>query len=351
MVASMSPPTASSPFPAISHPLSDLHAILAPHFAALDGELAEQVDAFEPEVRDLARYCLGCSGKRLRSMLVFLSGWRTGGMPDGELVRAAAVIEMVHLATLVHDDIMDRADLRRGRPTVSARAGDATAVLLGDALFAHAVVLSTRFPTTSICRRVAEATRRVCTGEIIQTLGATVDEPGATAARYWRIIELKTAELFQVSCVVGAELAGRPAPIVQTLGEFGRSFGRAYQVYDDLTDFAGSRAEAGKTLGTDLASGKITLPLQTLCDRLPSGEGRALFEALRRGETPAWSQAVTQMRALGVFDAVATTAKNEIAAAEAHLAACDGVECTPLLGRLANALRQQVDHLLAQRGA
>jgi octaprenyl-diphosphate synthase len=139
MVASMSPPPASSPFPATTHPLSELNALLAPHFAALDEALADQAAAFEPEVRELARYCLGGSGKRLRSMLVFLSGWRAPGPPDADLVRAAAVIEMVHLATLVHDDIMDRAELRRGRPTVSARDGNATAVLLGDALFAQAV--------------------------------------------------------------------------------------------------------------------------------------------------------------------------------------------------------------------
>jgi octaprenyl-diphosphate synthase len=176
----------------------------------------------------------------------------------------------------------------------------------------------------------------------------SIDDPAATSARYWRIIELKTAELFEASCVVGAELAGHPAPFVHVLGEFGRRLGRAYQIYDDLTDFAGSNEEAGKTLGTDLASGKVTLPLQLLGERLPPEARRALLEALGNGQPSAWSVAVTQMRDRGVFEEVALTVKREIAAAEAHLAACDGVECAHLLMRLSSALKVQVDHLLAR---
>jgi len=137
---------------------------LAGHQAALDAFLREQLAEFEPEIRDLAAYSLDAAGKRIRPALVFLSGWQGPGAPTPELVRVAAVVEMVHLATLVHDDIMDGAEVRRNRPTVARRYGSAAAVLLGDALFAHALHLTTQFPTTAVCAAVSVAMRRVCAG-------------------------------------------------------------------------------------------------------------------------------------------------------------------------------------------
>jgi len=121
---------------------------------ALDAVLREQVSHFEPEVRELAGYCLDSTGKRLRPLLIFLAGWNGRGDVDPLLVRAAAVVEMTHLATLVHDDIMDHALLRRGRTTGAAKEGPDVAVLLGDALFAQAMWLSTQFPTTEVCSSV-----------------------------------------------------------------------------------------------------------------------------------------------------------------------------------------------------
>ena len=171
---------------------------LTAHQSALDAFLHEQLAEFEPEIRDLAAYSLEASGKRLRPALVFLSGWKGPGAPSAELVRVAAVVEMVHLATLVHDDIMDGAEVRRNRPTVARRYGSAAAVLLGDALFAHALHLTTQFQTTAVCAAVSVAMRRVCAGEIVQTLrrgSLRVDR-----ADYTRIVDLKTAELFRVSC-------------------------------------------------------------------------------------------------------------------------------------------------------
>ena len=123
-----------------------------------------------------------------------------------DLVRAAAVVELVHLATLVHDDIMDSADVRRSRRTATREFGPTAAVLLGDALFAHALHLATHFPTTEVCAAVSESTRRVCAGEIVQTLGRRSTD--LTPADYQRIIDLKTAELFRVSCFLGARLSG-----------------------------------------------------------------------------------------------------------------------------------------------
>lgn len=312
---------------------------------ALDEVLREQVAHFEPEVRELAAYCLESTGKRLRPLLVFLAGWSGAAEIDPLLVRAAAVVEMTHLATLVHDDIMDHAMLRRGRETVSAKDGPAVAVLLGDALFAQSVWLSTQFPDTEVCRSVAVATRQVCTGEIVQTLGGPTAAP--SRERYRRIIDLKTAELFHVSCRLGARLGGGDAATVDAAGEFGRRLGIAYQIYDDLTDFLGTAEGAGKTLGTDWASGKLTLPVLCLLERCSSDEGQRLLQLLRQGDESAGAMVVTRMREIGVFPAVAREAQAEIDAARTALAGMGERPAAAMLGELATYLEGQLAKLLA----
>lgn len=317
---------------------------LQPGMRALDEVLREQVAHFEPEVRDLAAYCLDSTGKRLRPLLVFMAGWSGRPEPEPLLVRAAAVVEMTHLATLVHDDIMDHATLRRGRATVSAKDGPSVAVLLGDALFAQSVWLSTQFPTTEVCRSVAVATRQVCTGEIVQTLGGPGAQP--SRERYRRIIDLKTAELFHVSCRLGARLGGGPDAFVEAAGRFGRRLGIAYQIYDDLTDFASSAEAAGKTLGTDWASGKFTLPVLCLLERSEEGERERLLLQLRNGSVDAGVEIAVLMARAGVFCAVADEARTEIAAALAELADWHQLPATGMLRELAGYLAGQLDKLL-----
>lgn len=225
---------------------------------ALTVFLDEQLQAFEPEVRDLVDYCLRYQGKRIRPVLVLFSGSPVTERDRQALIQAAAVVELVHLATLVHDDILDDATLRHSSDTVSARWGTSAAVLLGDAVFSHALKLAADFPTVEVCRAVSLATRRVCAGEIRQTF-----ERGNAQIKledYFRMIELKTAELFKVSCFLGAHLSGSNHEQVAATSEFGRQLGTAYQIYDDLADILGDEKKIGKTLGTDLASGKFTLP-------------------------------------------------------------------------------------------
>jgi len=338
-------PNPSSQIPPHSRDFATVLELLKPGMRALDAVLREQVAHFEPEVRDLALYCLESTGKRLRPLLVFFAGWSGGSEPAPLLVRAAAVVEMTHLATLVHDDIMDHAALRRGRATVSAKDGPDVAVLLGDALFAQAMWLSTQFPTTEVCSSVAVATRQVCTGEIVQTLGG----PGAAPSRerYRRIIDLKTAELFHVSCRLGARLGGGAADFVEAAGRFGRRLGIAYQIYDDLTDFVGTAEGAGKTLGTDWASGKMTLPVLCLLERSEPAEAERLLALLRAGSDTAGAALTARMRAAGVFQAVGREAHAEIAAARAELTPWAAVPATAMLGELAAYLEGQLDRLLA----
>jgi octaprenyl-diphosphate synthase len=314
--------------------------MLASNLAALDEFLQGQLSAFEPEIRAMVNYCIDTSGKRIRPALVFLSGWKDPHVVSPDLVRSAAVVELVHLATLVHDDIMDSADVRRSRKTATREFGPTAAVLLGDALFAHALHLATDFPTTEVCAAVSESTRRVCAGEIVQTLRRRSTD--LTPADYQRIIDLKTAELFRVSCRLGARIAGYEDGYVEAAARFGRHLGIAYQIYDDLADFFGLEEKIGKTLGTDLASGKLTLPLFALMDRLPPGERAALTREIS-GLAPASPELrLRQMLELGVFDAVETAVRGEVAAARTALAGWPGLPPTRHLLALGDVLLAQV---------
>ncbi len=235
--------------------------------SSLDQFLLDQIPTFELELREIIQFALSHSGKRLRPVLVFTAGSPDGESFQGSLVRAAAVVEMVHLATLVHDDVLDDADLRHRQETVARRFGVSAAILAGDALFAQALRLASDFETTLVCRMVSEATRKVCAGEVEQTFNRISRDGGIE--RYFRVIDRKTAELFRVSCALGSAIfAPEAEERIRATSDFGRHLGLAYQIYDDLVDLLGDEKKVGKTLGTDLQGEKLTLPLLLLGDSL-----------------------------------------------------------------------------------
>ena len=239
---------------------------IKPHTDALVDFIQSEIQSFEPEIRELVEYCFRHQGKKIRPLLVFYSGWTAADEPNPAIIRAAAIMEMVHQATLVHDDILDDASLRHNSATLSKKYNGHIAVLLGDALFSHALKLASEFPTVDVCRAVSQATRRVCAGEISQSLH--LNNCDITIEEYYRIIDLKTAELFRVSCQLGATLSAFDPEFTKAAATFGRHIGIAYQIFDDLSDLIGTEAEIGKTLGTDLKSGKHTLPIILLMNKL-----------------------------------------------------------------------------------
>ena len=247
-----------------------------PFIEAVGRKLATQVEEFDPEVVRYADYALNGQGKHLRAALVALTANSLGKTNESH-VTAAVIIEMVHLATLVHDDVIDEAQIRRGRPTLAANWTNEIAVLFGDCLFAHALRLAASFPTPDVCRAVAMATNTVCSGEILQTQHRR--DFKFTRERYFKVIEMKTAELFALSCDLAANFSGATGEVRGALRQFGLAFGTAYQVYDDCVDLFGSEAAAGKSLGTDLAKGKLTLPVLLLLERA-GVEDRARVENL-----------------------------------------------------------------------
>ncbi|HEY3755228.1 MAG TPA: polyprenyl synthetase family protein [Opitutaceae bacterium] len=332
--------------PAISppkHVFSGVFELLERHLAQLDRFLAAQPKDFEPEIREMVVYAMAATGKRIRPALVFLSGWQGPDTVPHELIRAAAVVELIHLATLVHDDIMDDADIRRNRETAARKFGSTPAVLLGDALFAHALNLATQFSTTEVCAAVSDSTRRVCAGEIVQTMRR--GSLAVSREEYSRIIELKTAELFRVSCLLGARLADAPGGYTDAAACFGRHLGVAYQIYDDLADYFGHADRIGKTLGTDLASGKVTLPLFILLERLNPSEAEALRAEVVGGHPPRLAEHSRQMRELGVFDAVQIEVESELTAAREALTPWRDRPSAGMLLGLADLLQEQLANL------
>ena len=313
---------------------------VGPHMAALDRFMRSEVEHFEPEIRGMAAYCLDTSGKRLRPTMVFVSGWQGEGVVSDDLVRAAGVVEMVHLATLVHDDIMDRAEIRRSRRTAAREFGPDAAVLLGDALFSQALHIASQFPTTEVCRLVSESTRKVCSGEIMQTLRRR--DINISLAEYRRMIDLKTAELFRVSCFLGARLSGHEPAFATAADRFGHHLGIAYQIYDDLVDFIGEEQRIGKTLGTDLATGKLTLPLMLLLEQLSPEERATMVEALRGGKPLGLAASKQRMEELGIAEGVVRAIDDELAVAADALAPFARLAPVPLMLELGEMLRKQV---------
>jgi len=244
--------------------LTEIFLSVAPFLDGVKRQLSEQVSAFDQEIAPYAEYALTRQGKQLRAALTGLAANCVGGWNES-VTSAAVIIEMVHLATLVHDDILDEAEVRRGLPTLASKWGNSVAVLAGDCLFAHSLKLAADFPTPDVCRAVSTATRNVCSGEIIQS--HRKGNLRLSEAEYLKIIRMKTGELFALACELGGSLADATSDEAQALRNYGMALGTAYQIYDDCLDLFGAETDAGKSLGTDIAGGKATLPLLLLQDQ------------------------------------------------------------------------------------
>ena len=237
--------------------------LIASEMKGVESEILAQVEAFDPALAPYMQHICKAAGKRIRPTLAILTGNAFGGKPE-DSIKIGVILELIHMATLVHDDIIDEARTRRQVPTPNAKWGNGMAVLLGDALFSHALSLATDFDSIDICRKVGRASKEVCEGEIMQTQRRF--DLTLTKAEYFRIIEMKTGALFAAACGLAAQLAGADKKTCDALWNYGLKLGTAYQIYDDCLDLVGSEAEVGKTLRTDLESGKLTLPILNLLE-------------------------------------------------------------------------------------
>ena len=231
--------------------------------------LADSLSNLDKEIKAHALDAALSGGKRIRPLLVY--HFAGHGLVSQEFtLKASVILEIVHLATLIHDDILDGAEIRRNLPAMHEKIGPHAAILLGDALFGFALELASQFPTTRICATVAEATRKTCSGEIRQTFAR--GSSSVSLDEYVGFINDKTGELFRASCEIGAYLAGADDLTIQKAGQFGLSLGINYQVFDDLIDMFENPENSDKSLGSDWETGKMTLPYILLRESVKGNE-------------------------------------------------------------------------------
>lgn len=324
-----------------------LIAPLQSHLDGLTQFMEEQVAEFEPEVQESVSFSFRHQGKRLRPLLVFFSGLSSADDPRSlELTRAAAILELIHLATLVHDDIIDDADIRHRAETIVARYGANHAVLLGDALFAHALKLATDFSGNLVCREVALSMRRVCAGEIAQSLN--LRKADLTLEDYFRIIHFKTAELFALSCFLGSTLGGDSPEVALAKKKYGKHLGTAYQIYDDIIDFWGDEKRIGKTLGTDVATKKFTLPLLLLINSQEEEARQELINKILAADSSEETRIELRddMNARGINRLVKDHVLTELNEARSALEECENDLCYLPFQSFIAYLELQVNSLL-----
>ncbi|MEK6643591.1 MAG: polyprenyl synthetase family protein [Planctomycetota bacterium] len=260
---------------------------IAVHTDLIQAELADVIEVFDREIRsdlpfvnELTERTRAYRGKLLRPQLLLLSGMAAGKLTRDHVV-LAAVVEMVHMATLVHDDVLDEADVRRRSPTVNRLVGNEAAVLLGDYLISHSYHLCSSLGSTRASRRIADVTNTVCEGELMQI--ANRGNWSLTEDEYLEIIRRKTAALTGVCGELGAETSGATVDVVRHMTEFGIDLGIAFQIVDDLLDLTATQAEMGKSVGRDAEMGKLTLPAIRFLQRADAMSRQRLIDALSAG--------------------------------------------------------------------
>ncbi|NBN92272.1 MAG: octaprenyl diphosphate synthase, partial [Betaproteobacteria bacterium] len=226
--------------------------------AAVDRVIRERLHSEVALVSQVADYIISAGGKRLRPALVVLSS-RAHGIQDARVHELAAIIEFIHTATLLHDDVVDESALRRGRDTANAAFGNAPAVLVGDFLYSRAFQMMVGIGSMRVMEVLADATNIIAEGEVLQLMNC--NDPDIDEAAYLRVIRYKTAKLFEASTRLGAVLGGADALHEAAMAEYGMRLGTAYQLVDDILDYSGDSGSTGKNVGDDLAEGKPTLPL------------------------------------------------------------------------------------------
>src|SRR5580693_8574795 len=238
--------------------LEEIRALVQTDLESVNRVIRARLKSAVPLVDQIADHIIGGGGKRLRPLLVVLVG-RACGATGVDCERAAAFIEFIHTATLLHDDVVDQSARRRGRDTANEIFGNQASVLVGDFVYSRAFQMMAATRSQRVIEIMADATNVIAEGEVLQLMNA--HDPGTTEARYLEVIHRKTAQLFQAGAEVAAVISGAPEPIQRDLSSYGRHLGTAYQLIDDVLDYQSDPETRGKNLGDDLAEGKPTLPL------------------------------------------------------------------------------------------
>lgn len=313
--------------------------LIADDMRAMDAVIARRLQSEVPLVAEVSQYIIAAGGKRLRPALVLLMSGALGYEGD-QRFNLAAVVEFIHTATLLHDDVVDESTLRRGRSTANEVFGNPASVLVGDFLYSRAFQMMVEVGDMRIMQTLAEATNVIAEGEVLQLMNmhdAALSEEG-----YLRVIRSKTAKLFEASARLAALLAQATPAVEQQCAEYGQALGTAFQVIDDVLDYDGDVTEMGKNLGDDLREGKVTLPLIIAMQRGTEAERATIRQAIETGNTDQMAEIIAIVQQTG-----ALLATRDAAAAEAQRAldALQSLAKNPY----SEALAQLASQLLTRR--
>ncbi|MDH5338465.1 MAG: octaprenyl diphosphate synthase [Rubrivivax sp.] len=276
--------------------------------AVIQARLASEVALID----QISHYIVNAGGKRIRPRLVLLVSQALGYVGP-ERHELAAIVEFIHTATLLHDDVVDESSLRRGRATANAVFGNAASVLVGDFLYSRAFQMMVSVDRMRVLQVLADATNVIAEGEVLQLMN--MHDPDLAVADYLRVIRFKTAKLFEASARLGAVLADSPPEVEERCASYGRSLGTAFQLVDDLLDYEGDSRELGKNIGDDLREGKPTMPLLIAMERGTAAERQLIRQAIEGGEAPRLEDVVAVVRRTGALDATREAAQREADAA------------------------------------
>ena len=326
MSAATMPPTQNS-----------IAVTIAADMREVDVVIRHQLQSEVPLVNQIADYIISAGGKRIRPVLVLLmaNAW---GIRSTHHHQLAAVIEFIHTATLLHDDVVDESSLRRGRETANALFGNAASVLVGDFVYSRAFQIMVTIDDMRVMRILADATNVIAEGEVLQLLN--MHDPDVTEARYLQVIRSKTAKLFEAAAQIGALVAGADDAAVAAAADYGRSMGTAFQLVDDVLDYSGNAAAIGKNVGDDLREGKPTLPLIYLMEHGTEAQRALVRRCIETGDEQHFDEILTLITRSGALD---YTRRQAEAAAAAAKAALEGVPDSQFKSSLLDLCRFAVD--------
>ncbi len=297
--------------------LEDIRRVIDADMTAVDGVIRRKLASDVVLVNQISNYIVGAGGKRLRPILVLLASGHFSADPD-KARELAAVIEFIHTATLLHDDIVDESSMRRGKQTANAVFGSAASVLVGDFLYSRSFQMMVEVGSMQVMQVMAEATNVIAEGEVLQLLN--VGDPDTDEESYLRVVRYKTAKLFEAAARVGAILGGATTADERALADYGMHLGTAFQIIDDVLDYSGDASETGKNLGGDLAEGKPTLPLIYALRNGNDDERRIIRDAIEVGNIENMNAVIAAIKSTGAVDYARSAAVREAETAQAAIA-------------------------------
>jgi octaprenyl-diphosphate synthase len=318
--------------------LEEIRALVEPDLRSVDDVVRARLKSAVALVDQVAEHIIAGGGKRLRPLLVVLVA-RACGHQGSAHIEAAAFIEFIHTATLLHDDVVDGSSLRRGRHTANEVFGNQASVLVGDFVYSRAFQMMAALASQPVVEIMAQATNVIAEGEVLQLMNA--HDPDTSEQRYLEVIYRKTAKLFEAGAEVAAVLAGTEPRVRRALAAYGRHLGTAYQLVDDVLDYRSNPQERGKNLGDDLAEGKPTLPLIHALKNGSDGQRAAIREAIKQGGVVHLEPVVAAIEATGGLEYTERLARGE---ADQALASLDALSDSSYKNGLAALARFAVRH-------